>query len=151
MTGVNITHIPYKGSAAALAEVLAGQASMMFDTLITSVPHLKAGKLRALGVTLAKRSSLLPEVATLNELGLKGYEVNSWQSIIAPAGTPRPIVDKLHGAIAQALKQPEVIDRLATQGGNEIVATPPGPFAAIIKDEMARYAKVIQTVGLRLE
>jgi tripartite-type tricarboxylate transporter receptor subunit TctC len=151
MTGTDLTHVPYKGSSAALAEVLAGQTSLMFDTLITSVPQIRAGKLRPLGVTLAKRASLLPEVATLNELGLKGYEVNSWQSVLVPAGTPRAIVDKLNATIATALKSPEVIDRLVTQGGNEIVGLPPGPFAAQIKDELARYAKLINTVGLRLE
>ena len=151
MTNTNLTHVPYKGSSAALADVLAGQASLMFDTPITSVPQIRAGKLRALGITLAKRSSLLPEVATLNELGLKGYEVNSWQAVMAPAGTPRAIVDKLNAAIHGALKSPEVIDRLVTQGGNEIVGTPPGPFAAQIRDELGRYAALIKTVGLRLE
>jgi len=151
MTNTNLTHVPYKGSSAALADVLAGQTSLMFDTPITSVPQIRAGKLRALGITLAKRSSLLPEVATLNELGLKGYEVNSWQAVMAPAGTPRAIVDKLNAAIQGALKSPDVIDRLVTQGGNEIIGTPPGPFAAQIKDELGRYAALIKTVGLRLE
>ena len=123
----------------------------MFDTPITSAPQIRAGKLRALGITLAKRSSLLPEVATLNELGLKGYEVNSWQSVMVPAGTPRAIVDKLNAAIQSALKSPEVIDRLVTQGGNEIVGAPPGPFAAQIKDELGRYASLIKTAGMRLD
>ena len=151
MTATNLTHVPYKGSSAALADVLAGQASLMFDTPITSVPQIRAGKLRALGITLARRSSLLPEVATLNELGLKGYEVNSWQAVMAPAGTPCAIVDRLNAAITDALKTPEVVDRLVTQGGNEIVGLPPAPFAAQIRDELARYAKLIKAVGLRLE
>ena len=151
MTNTNLTHVPYKGSSAALADVLAGQTSLMFDTPITSAPQIRAGKLRALGITLAKRSSLLPEVATLNELGLKGYEVNSWQSVMVPAGTPGAIVDKLNAAIQSALKSPEVIDRLVTQGGNEIVGAPPGPFAAQIKDELGRYASLIKTAGMRLD
>ncbi len=151
MTGTNLTHVPYKGSSAALADVLAGQASLMFDTPITSVPQIRAGKLRALGITLARRSSLLPEVATLNELGLKGYEVNSWQAVLVPAGTPRAIVERLNTAIVEALKSPDVIDRLVTQGGNEIVGPPPAPFALQIRDELARYARLIKTVGLRLE
>ena len=151
MTGTQLTHVPFKGSSAALADVLAGQVSLMFDTLITSVPQIKAGKLRPLGVTLAKRAALLPDVATLNELGLKGYEVNSWQSVLVPAGTPRPIVDKLNAAILAALKSPEVIDRLATQGGNEIVGLPPAPFAALIKEQYGRYAALVKSVGLQPE
>ena len=151
ITGTNLTHVPYKGSSAALADVLAGQTSLMFDTPITSVPQIRAGKLRALGLTLAKRTALLPEVPTLAEAGLKGYEVNSWQAVMVPAATPRPVVEKLNAAIISALKLPDVIDRLVVQGGNEIVAMPPAPFAALIKDELGRYAKLISSVGLRLE
>jgi tripartite-type tricarboxylate transporter receptor subunit TctC len=151
MGGVKLTHVPYKGSAAALADVLGGQLSMMFDTLITSVPQLKAGKLRAIGFSGNRRAAQLPDVATMDELGLKGYEVSSWQGILAPAGTPPAIVDRLYAECAKALKMPDVIERLATQGGNELIGSTPAQFAALIKAEIAKYGKVIKAAGIRIE
>src|SRR6185436_5302520 len=135
MTGIKLTHVPYKGSAAALADVLGGQLSMMFDTLITSVPQLKAGKLRAIGFSENRRASQLPDLPTMDELGLKGFEVSSWQGIIAPAGTPPAVVDRLYVETAKALKMPDVVERLATQGGNELIGSTPAQFAALIKTE----------------
>ncbi len=151
MTGVKLTHVPYKGSAAALADVLGGQLPMMFDTPITSIPQLKAGKLRALGFSGNRRSPQMPDVATLDELGLKGYEVSSWQGIIAPAGTPKPVVDRLYRETVKALKMPDVIERLATQGGNELVGSTPDHYAELIKAEIAKYAKIIKDAGIRIE
>lgn len=151
MTGTKLTHVPYKGSAAALADVLGGQLPMMFDTPITSIPQLKAGKLRALGFSGNRRASQLPDVPTLDELGLKGFEVSSWQAILAPAGTPKPVVDRLYLETAKALKMPDVIERLATQGGNELIGSTPDQFAAVIKVEIAKYAKIIKDAGIRIE
>jgi len=151
MTDTKLTHVPYKGSSLALADVLGTQLSMMFDTLITSVPLLKAGKLRALGYSGNHRSPQLPDVPTLDELGLKGFEVSAWQGIAAPAGTPKAIVDRLYAETAKALKLPDVIERLGTQGGNELIGSTPEQFTALIKAEIAHYAKIIKQANVRAE
>jgi len=151
MTGIKLTHVPYKGSAAALADVLAGQLPMMFDTPITSIPQLRAGKLRAIGFSGIRRSPQLPDVPTFDELGLKGFEVSSWQGILAPAGTPKAIVDRLYRESIKALKMPDVLERLGTQGGNELIGSTPAEFAALIKAEIAKYGKVIKDAGIRVE
>jgi tripartite-type tricarboxylate transporter receptor subunit TctC len=149
MTSTKAIHVPYTGSALALAALLGGQINYMFDTVITAVPQLKAGKLRAIGVTGARRASALPDVPTLNELGLKGYELTQWQAVVAPGGTPRAIVDKLNREVVRALKMPDVIDRLATQGGNELVGNTPAEFAQVIRDDLAKYAKLVKAAGIK--
>ena len=148
---IEIVHIPFKGSAPALADVLAGHVPMMFDTIVTSAPQLKAGKVRALAVTGARRAPQVPEIPTIAESGFPGYAVTSWQSLLAPAGTPRPIIERLYQESVKALKMPDVIERLATQGGNELVGNTPEEFAAIIKKEIALYSKVIREANIRLE
>ena len=150
-TGTRLTHVPYKGSAAALGDVLGGQLSMMFDTLITSIPQLKAGKLRAIGFSGNRRASQLPDLPTMDQLGLKGFEVSSWQGILAPSGTPKSVVDRLYAETAKALKMPDVVERLGTQGGNELIGSTPAQFAALIKDEIVKYGKVIKEAGIRIE
>jgi tripartite-type tricarboxylate transporter receptor subunit TctC len=151
MTGTKSIHVPYTGSAASLAALLGGQLNYMFDTVITSVPQLKAGKLRALGVTARKRSSALPDVPTLEELGLKGFELTQWQAVVAPGGTPKAIVDLLYREVAKALKAPDVIERLATQGGNELVGNTPEEFAQVIKNDLAKYAKLVKAAGIQVQ
>jgi tripartite-type tricarboxylate transporter receptor subunit TctC len=151
MTGTKLTHVPYKGSAAALADVLGGQLPMMFDTPITSIPQLRAGKIRAIAFSGNRRAPQLPDLPTLDEAGLKGFEVSSWQAILAPAGTPRPVVDRLYRETAKALKSTDVIERLGTQGGNELVGSTPAEFAAVIKAEIVKYGKVIKDAGIRVE
>jgi tripartite-type tricarboxylate transporter receptor subunit TctC len=151
MTQTKAIHVPYKGSALALADLLGGQLNYMFDTTITSVPQLKAGKLKAIGVTALKRSSSLPEVPTMDELGLKGYEITQWQAVVLPAGTPKPIVDRLNREIVRALKLPDVIERLATQGGNELVGNTPEQFAQVIKSDLAKYSKLVKEAGIKIE
>lgn len=151
MTGTRAIHVPYKGSAAALADLLGGQLSFMFDTPITSVPQLKAGKLRAIGVTGLKRSVSLPDVPTLDEQGLKGFDLTQWQGVLAPADTPRAIIDKLHDAIVKALKMPDVIDRLSTQGGNDLVGNTPEQFAKQIRADLAKYAKLVRDAHVKVE
>ncbi|MFN7086247.1 MAG: Bug family tripartite tricarboxylate transporter substrate binding protein [Burkholderiales bacterium] len=149
MTQTKAIHVPYTGSALALAALLGGQIDYMFDTVITAVPQLKAGKLKAIGVTGPRRASALPEVPTLNELGLKGYELTQWQAVVAPAGTPKEIVDRLNREIVKALRMPDVIDRLATQGGNELVGNTPEQFAQVIKNDLAKYARLIKAAGIQ--
>jgi tripartite-type tricarboxylate transporter receptor subunit TctC len=151
VTGTKSIHVPYKGSAAALADLLGGQLSYMFDTPITSVPQLKAGKLRAIGVTGLKRSASLPDVPTLDEQGLKGFELTQWQGVLVPAGTPRAIIDKLHDGIVKALKMPDVIERLSTQGGNELVGNTPEQFAQQIRNDLAKYAKLVRDAHIKVD
>lgn len=151
MTGTHSIHVPYTGSAAALAALLGGQLNYMFDTIITAVPHVRAGKLHALGVTARKRASSLPEVATLDEQGLKGFELTQWQAVVAPGGTPKPIVDLLYREVARALKAPDVVERLATQGGTDLVGNTPEEFAQVIKSDLAKYAKLVKAAGIQVQ
>jgi tripartite-type tricarboxylate transporter receptor subunit TctC len=143
-TGIQLTHVPYKGSAAALADLLGGQLSFMFDTVITSVPQIHAGRLRPFAVSSAKRASALPDVPTMQEAGIAGFDISQWQGVLAPAGTPRPVVARLNAEIVRALRAPDVRERLVTQGGNEIVTGTPEDFAALIKSDLRQYAKLIK-------
>jgi tripartite-type tricarboxylate transporter receptor subunit TctC len=143
-TGTKFNHIPYKGSAPALADLLGGQLAFMFDTVITSVPHIRAGKLRAFAVSSAKRASSLPEVPTMQEAGFAGYDMSQWQGVLAPAGTPRTLVGMLNAQIAKAMHAPEVYERIALQGGNEIVTGTPEQFGALIRADLERYARLIR-------
>ncbi|MGH7185136.1 MAG: Bug family tripartite tricarboxylate transporter substrate binding protein [Pseudomonadota bacterium] len=149
MTGTKSIHVPYTGSAAALAALLGGQLNYMFDTVITAVPLIRAGRLRAFGVTARTRAISLPDVPTLDAQGLKGFELTQWQAIAAPAGTPKPVVELLHREIVEALKKPDVMDRLATQGGSELVGNTPGEFAQVIKSDLAKYAKLVKAAGIQ--
>jgi len=151
MTGTQSIHVPYTGSAAALSALLGGQLNFMFDTVITAVPHLRGGRLRGIGVTGPRRASSLPEVPTLDELGLKGFELTQWQAVVAPAGTPRPVVELLYREVAKALKMPDVIERLATQGGNELVGNSPEEFAQVIRDDLAKYAKLVKAANIQVQ
>ncbi|HKW37901.1 MAG TPA: tripartite tricarboxylate transporter substrate binding protein [Burkholderiales bacterium] len=143
-TGTQLTHVPYKGSAPALTDLLGGQLSMMFDTVITSVPQIRAGKLRAFAVSSAKRASSLPEVPTMQEAGIKGFDISQWQGFLAPAGTPRAIVERLNAETVRAMHAPDVRERIAVQGGNEIVTGTPEEFAALIRSDLRAYAKLIK-------
>ncbi len=143
-TGTPLTHVPYKGSAAALADLLGGQLSFMFDTVITSVPQIRAGKLRAFAVSSAKRASALPDVPTMQEAGIAGFDISQWQGVLAPAGTNRAIVRRLNAEIVKALAAPDVRERLVTQGGNEIVTGSPEDFAALIRSDLRQYAKLVR-------
>ncbi len=143
-SGTQMIHVPYKGSAPALADLLGGQLTFMFDTVITSVPHIRSGKLRAFAVSSAKRASSLPEVPTLQEAGIKGFDISQWNGVLAPAGTPRAIVDRLNAEIVKAMRAADVRERIVTQGGNEIVTGTPGEFAALIRSDLQMYAKLIK-------
>jgi tripartite-type tricarboxylate transporter receptor subunit TctC len=143
-TGTQLTHVPYTGSAPALADLLGGQLTFMFDTVITSVPQIRAGKLRAFAVSSLKRASALADVPTLDETGIRGFDISQWQGVLAPAGTPKTIIDRLNAEIVKSLRAPEVRERLVTQGGNEIVTGSPEEFAALIKNDLQMYAKLIK-------
>ena len=143
-TETQLTHVPYKGSAPALADLLGGQLTFMFDTVITSVPQIRAGKLRAFAVSSGKRASSLPEVPTLQEAGIKGFDISQWQGFLAPAGTPKAIVDLLNVETVRVMRAPDVHERIAVQGGNEIVTGTPEDFAALIKSDLQMYAKLIR-------
>jgi tripartite-type tricarboxylate transporter receptor subunit TctC len=150
MAGVQITHIPYKGSAPALQDLLAGQVQLMFDNLPPSLPQIKAGKLRALAVTSLARAPALPDVPTLAESGLPGFEASSWFGILAPAGTPAPIVAKINAEVAKWLSTPEAKEKLLKQGANPAGGTPED-FAKHIAAETAKWAKVVKDSGAKID
>jgi tripartite-type tricarboxylate transporter receptor subunit TctC len=150
MAGVNILHVPYKGTPPALADLLGGQITMIFSNILSALPLVKSGKLKALGVTSLKRSSVAPNVPTISESGLQGYQENSWYGVLAPAGTPAHVIAKLNGAIVQSLKVPAVLDRLAQQGA-EINSSSPAEFREFIRAEIDKYAKIIKSSGVRIE
>jgi tripartite-type tricarboxylate transporter receptor subunit TctC len=149
--GVKLLNVFYKGSAQAVIDVISGQAMLMFDQISTSGPHVKGGKLRALAVTSLKRSPLFPDVPTLDESGYPGYEDVTLNFLLAPAGTPKAIIDKLHAEVAKAYRQPELVARFAERS-IELVASPsPEAFGETIKSEVARLSKVARDAGIKAE
>lgn len=143
-------HVPYKGSAQALTDLLAGQVQFMVATVATSLPHIKSGRMRALATTALKRSDVLPDVPTVSEAGLAGYEVIVWQGIVAPAGTPALVIAKLHGEIVTSLRTTVMKERLAAQG-LEAVGNTPEKFVAFIKSETEKWGKVVTASGAKPE
>jgi tripartite-type tricarboxylate transporter receptor subunit TctC len=146
MAGVKLVHIPYKGSSPALADLLGGQVKIMFDNLPSALPHVKAGKLKPLAVTSAKRATVLPEVPTVIESGLPGFEVTSWFAIFVPAKTPTEIVAKLNGEIVKILNSGDVKEKLA-QIGVDPAPTTPEALAAFAKAETEKWGKVVKATG----
>ena len=150
MAGVNMVHVPYRGSAPALVDLVSGQVQVMFDNLPSSLPQINAGKLRAIAVTSAQRSPALPNIPTIAESGLPGFEATSWFGIIAPAGTPPEIIAKLNAELDQWLQSPAGKELLLTQGALPAGGTPE-QFAAYIKDETEKWAKVIKVSGAKVD
>jgi tripartite-type tricarboxylate transporter receptor subunit TctC len=150
MGGIKVTHVPYKGLAPAHTETIGGQLSMMFDGIVTGLPAVKAGRLRALAVTTLKRWQGAPDIPTMSEAGLAGFEVNSWYGLLAPAGTPREIVMRLNTEVARALREPDARERLYSIGA-EPMSTTPEEFGDYINAEMAKWAKVVKAAGIRVE
>jgi len=150
MAGVDMVHVPYKGLSPALADLLSGQVQLMFSSVVAIVPQIRAGKVRGLAVTGAKRLALLPELPTVAESGYPGYETSSWYGILAPAGTPREIVTKLNAELAKTLERPEVRNSLIAEGA-EPVGGSPEAFAAHIRSEKERLGKLIRDAKIRLE
>lgn len=150
-TGTQLSHIPYKGNAQALTDVLGGQLTFTFDTVVTATPHIQSGKLRGYAVSGPRRAPGLPEIPTLQELGYKDFAVTQFQGLLAPAGTDPAIIARLHQAVQRAAGDPEVIKKLATEGGNEMVAGTPEAFAALIKDDLGRYRKLIKDANIKAD
>ena len=149
-TGVNIVHIPYKGGAPAIADLVGGQIPMMFDNVPPLLPHVRSGKIQALAVTSLARISVLPDVPTLHELGLKDFDAVGWNGLLAPAGTPREIVSRLHTEVVRVLRAPDVRDQLTSQGA-DIVGNSPDEFAAWIKAEVKKWADVVKASGAKID
>ena len=151
MAGIKLTHVPYKGLSPALTDVLSGPVPLMFSSAVAMMPHVKAGKLRAIGTTAAKRSSSQPEIPTVAEAaGLKDYEAGSWYGLAAPAGTPRAIVDLLNRETVAAMKLPDIIERLSFEGVIP-VGNSPEEFAAYIRKEHARIGRVIRASDAKFD
>lgn len=150
LTKTEMLHVPYKGSGPAVADLLGGQVNYMFDSVTSASPHLKSGRLRALGVTTAKRSSALPNVPTLAEAGIPGYDLSPWFAVFAPAGTPKPIINKFNAVLIDAMKQPDVVARFETIGA-EPVASSADELASHLLRETARWTKLINERGIRLD
>jgi tripartite-type tricarboxylate transporter receptor subunit TctC len=148
MSGTDIVHVPHKASGDARTAVLGGHVQMMIDAITTSAPTAKAGKVRALGTTGKKRSALLPEVPTISEAGVPGYEATIWLGIMAPAGTPKAVVDKLNAEINKVLGKAEVKAAWAKQGAEPMIMTP-GEFDTYLRGDIEKWAKVIKTAGLK--
>ncbi len=145
--GVDLVHVPYKSSAPALLDLIAGRVQVFFDNVSTALPHVQAGKLKALAITSAKRSPLAPEIPTVAEAGLQDFETYGWWGVAAPAKTPPAVIAKLNAAYVEALKSPEVSTKLASQG-YDVIASTPEEFEAYIGKEIAKWAPVIKAANL---
>lgn len=150
MTGIKMTHVPYKGSAPALTDLMAGSTNLMFDNLPSSISFIRSGKLRAVAVTTQKRSPELPDVPTVAEAGLPGFEATSWFGLFAPAGTPAPVIKRIDDALIKVMNQTDLKKKIAAQGGEPIAETPE-VFTAFIQAETAKWAKVVQASGATLD
>jgi tripartite-type tricarboxylate transporter receptor subunit TctC len=149
-TGIKMEHISYKGSAPALVDLIAGNVQLMFENLPSVLPHIKAGRVRALATTAAKRSSALPDVPTMIEAGFAGFDMVSWQGILVPAGTPQEIVARLNSEIVKALQTREVRDGYAKLGV-DVLGNTPDQFAAYIRQEQAKWSNIVKDAGIKLQ
>jgi tripartite-type tricarboxylate transporter receptor subunit TctC len=150
MAGVEMTHVPYKGSAPALVDLLSGQTQLMFSSVPTALPHIKSGRLRPLAVTRLTRSALLPDLPTVHEAGIRNFDISLWQGLVAPAATPREIVAKLNEQVRASLAAPDLRSKLTLQG-LEPVGNSPEQFGAYIRSEAAKWSKVIKATGAKPE
>jgi len=149
MAGVKLTHIPYKGAAPATIDLLAGQVSLMFNNMLSAMPHVKSGKLRAVAITSAKRSSAVPELPTVAET-IPGFEASGWYGAFAPAATPREIIAKLNGEINRLMRQPDVAQRLAGDGVEAVTMTP-AEFGTYLHSEIVKWGKVVKISGATVD
>jgi tripartite-type tricarboxylate transporter receptor subunit TctC len=150
MAGVDIVEIRYKGAAPLSIDLIAGEISLTITGIPALLPHVKSGRLRALGVSSATRSAAVPELPTISEAGLPGYEATAWYGVLAPAGTAPEIIAKLNAEIIKSIKHPDVAERLAAEGA-ETVGSTPEELGAFIKTETARWAKVIKAAGVKAQ
>jgi tripartite-type tricarboxylate transporter receptor subunit TctC len=150
MTKTDIVHVPYKGNAPALTDMLGGQVTMMFDIVTTSLPHIRSGKLKGLAVTSPKRSTLAPELPTMIEAGLPGFETTGWYMMFAPAGTPREIITLLNAEVNRAIREPDVGAKLGSQGV-EFTGGTPGEAEAFLRSEMQRWGQLARATGMKAD
>jgi tripartite-type tricarboxylate transporter receptor subunit TctC len=151
MTGVKLLHVTYKGNAQAIVDVMGGQVAMMFDQVSTSAGHVKGGKLRALGVTTKTRSPVLPEVPTLHEQGLADFEDVTWNGLVAPAGTPRDVITRLHAEITRAMAREDFRKKYLDRGIELLASRSPQEFSAYVKSEADAFAKLVREAGIKVE
>jgi tripartite-type tricarboxylate transporter receptor subunit TctC len=151
MTGTYMVHIPYKGAAPATADLLAGRVHLMFDNLASALPNIRAGKVRALALTTGKRSSFVPDVPTLDESGLKGFDMTTWWGVMAPAGTPEAFVERLSSHVMNAIEAPEVRERLRAMGSEAPAVRSPAQFTAFVQRERAIYAGLVKRSGATVD
>ena len=150
MAGVQMVHVPYKGAGPAMQDLIGGRIQLMFDNLASSLAQMRAGKVKALAVTTAKRSSLAPELPTIAESGLPGFDISTWFGVFAPGGTPRDVVQRLHDELVKALADPAVRETMLKLGAEPVGSTP-AEFAAYIRSEARKYAEVIKASGARVD
>jgi tripartite-type tricarboxylate transporter receptor subunit TctC len=148
--GIDVVHVPYKGGGPAMADVIAGQAQIVMPSLIQVVPHIKSGRLRVLGTSGTRRSAVLPDVPTISESGVPGYEAHNWWGILAPAGTPAPVIEKLHKDLTSVLSSRETEKRFETEGA-EVVRMTPAEFGRFISAELVKWSRVAREVGIKAE
>ncbi|MBI3375948.1 MAG: tripartite tricarboxylate transporter substrate binding protein [Betaproteobacteria bacterium] len=151
MTGIDLVHVPHKGTGQSIQDLLAGQHQVAFDTVPASTPYVRSGRMRVLAVSSAKRLADSPEVPTVEEAGVPGYQINTWYGVFAPAGTPEAIVHRLHAEIAKAMHSPETRSRLTELGADGTETRSPEEFAAIVRADTTRYAKIIRDAGLKMD
>ena len=149
-SGVDLVHVPYRGSSGARTDVIGGQVDLMFDAVTTMAEHVKSGKVKALATTGLQRSSVLPDVPTVHQAGVPNYEATIWLGLLAPKGTPRAIVDKLNEAVSKIANQPEVRQQWGRQGATPMVMTP-AAFDKYIQDDIAKWARVIKSANIKAE
>jgi tripartite-type tricarboxylate transporter receptor subunit TctC len=147
MAGIKTTHVPYKGAAPSMVALVAGETELTFTTVLVAVPYVKVGRLRALGVASLKRSVAVPDVPTIDEAGVKGFDSTAWWGLLAPAKTPRPIVDRLYAATVAAIKLPEMNERLVSLGA-EPGGIAPEAFDKLIRDDIVKWGKVVKALGI---
>ena len=150
MTGLKMVHVPYKGQGPALIDLMAGHVSLSMANMLSALPHVKNGRLRAIGVTGAKRASIAPGIPTIAEAGVPGYEVVQWFGVLAPAHTPRDIIARLHAGIVRVVQDPAIRERFSSDGA-ETVGSTPEEFAAVIRADLSKWSKVIKDAGIKRE
>jgi len=150
MAGVKMTHVPYKGGPQSVIALISGEAQLTFTTVVITLPHINAGKLRALAVTSPKRFIKMPEVLTVNESGLPGYESNAWYALLAPAKTPQPIIEQMNREVVKVLKLPDIRESLLQQGAEPVGSTPE-ELGALVKADIEKWTRVVRTAGIKLD
>ena len=150
MAKIDILHVPYKGVGQSISDLVGGQIDMMFTSPPNAVPHVKSGRLKALAVSMKKRSPLLPDVPTIDDSGLQGFEIGTWFGLLAPAGTPADIVNRLNGALIKIVGTADFRERMSAQGMDPMSSTP-AEFSAYIRSELAKFQKIVQTAHIQPE